>query len=251
MTFYKNLPLSAMSNCRDLGGYPTKDGKITKFGVFIRSEAPVNLSAEEITFLKNYRITKSIDFRGDNDIKIFPSCLDCDGIQYIHMPMFGRADALGFEENADDPSRNFTGWEKNYIQWSETYKGWVRDVIHELATTEKACQYNCNAGKDRTGIISALVLSLVGVSNNDIAYDYCLSRTLLKPRFQQISPQWGSYLKDENGNLITDHPFLYTPKKAMEIFMDYIENTYDSAENYLISCGVTEEDITTIRRKLT
>lgn len=240
-----------MSNCRDLGGYPTKDGKVTNFGVFIRSEAPVRLTPEDIQLLKNYNITKSIDFRGDNDIIDFPSQLNRPDFEYIRLPMFGRADALGFEDKVDDPSKNFTGWEKNYIQWCETYKGWVRDVIHQLAITKGACQYNCNAGKDRTGIISAFLLSIAGVCDNDIAYDYCLSRTLLKPRFQELSPQWGAYLKDDNGELLPNHPFLFTPKKAMIIFMNYIHNTYTSAENYLLSCGVTKNDITKIKNKLT
>ena len=202
MAFYKNLPLEAMSNCRDLGGYPTSDGKITNFGVFVRSEAPVKLTRNDIKLLKEYNVTKSLDFRGDADIIQFPSSLNRRKIQYIHLPMFGRADALGFDDTADDPSKDFTGWEKNYIKWCEIYKGWIRDVIHEMAITEGVCQYNCNAGKDRTGIISALVLSVAGVSDNDVAYDYCLSRALLKPRFKQLAPQWGAYLKDEKGRLI-------------------------------------------------
>lgn len=251
MVYFKSLPLEAMSNCRDLGGYPTMNGKVTKFGVFVRSEAPVNLTQNDIQLLTDYKITKSLDFRGESDIKDFPSSLNIKTIKYIHLPMFGRADALGFDENTEDPAKNFTGWGKNYILWCEMYKGWIRDVIHELAVTKGACQYNCNAGKDRTGVISALVLSVCGVSINDIAYDYCLSRTLLKPRFQQIAPQWGAYLKDEEGRLITNHPFLYTPKTAMFQFMKYIKETYVTVEKYLLSCGVTPKDIALIRKKLT
>lgn len=240
-----------MSNCRDLGGFPTKDGKITKFGVFVRSEAPVKLTPKDIKFLKNYKIKKSLDFRGDSDIKDFPSSLNIRGVKYIHLPMFGRADAMGFDENVEDIASNFSGWGKNYIMWCEMYKGWVRAVIYELATTKGACQFNCNAGKDRTGIITALVLSVAGVSDNDIACDYSLSRSLLKPRFQQFAPQWGAYLKDENGKLITNHPFLYTPKEAMLQFMGYIKDTYKTAEKYLLSCGVSAEDIKRIKEKLT
>lgn len=251
MIYYKNLPLDYMSNCRDLGGYPTKDGKITNFGVFVRSEAPVKLSKKDLQLLKDYKITKSLDFRGSADIKKFPSSLNVKKIKYIHLPMFGRADALGFEDDSGDPVENFTGWGKTYIHWCEIYKGWIKDVIHELATAKNACQFNCNAGKDRTGIISALVLSLAGVDKNDIACDYCVSRTLLRPRFQQISPQWSEYLKDENDNLITNHPFLYTPKNAMEQFLYYLDDKYGSVENYLLDCGVKNKDINVIRQKLT
>lgn len=251
MKYYKRLPLEGMSNCRDLGGYPTKYGKITNYGVFVRSEAPVELSEGDINFLKDYGITKSLDFRGDSDTTIFPSSLrNIEGIEYIHLPMFGRTDATGFEDNGDDPSKYFTGWGKSYIQWIEIFKGWIKDVIHEFAETEKACQYNCNAGKDRTGIASAFALSIAGVDVNDIAFDYCISRAMLKPRFPELARQWGDYLKDEKGKLITNHPFLYTPRDAMEQLFKYINKEYKNTENFLYSCNISEKDIFSIRHKL-
>ena len=175
-----------MSNCRDLGGYPTKYGKMTNYGVFVRSEAPVELSESDIQFLISYASSLS----------------KVEGIEYFHLPMFGRADAAGFNIDSEDPSKYFSGWGKSYIQWIEIYKGWIKDVFHQLAETDRACQYNCNAGKDRTGIISAFVLSIAGVNLNDIAFDYCISRAMLKPRFPELAKQWGDYLKDKNGKLI-------------------------------------------------
>lgn len=251
MYYYKRLPLDKMSNCRDLGGYPTKYGKTTNFGMFVRSEAPVELTERDIEFLKDYKITKSLDFRGDADITLFPSSLrNIENIEYIHLPMFGRADAAGFEDDGDDPSKNFSGWGKSYVQWIEMYKGWIKDVIHELAETENACQFNCNAGKDRTGIISAFILSIAGVNLNDIAFDYCISRTMLKPRFPELTKQWGDYLKDKDGRLITNHPFLYTPKEAMEQLFKYIYIKYKNTENFLYSCNISEKDVFIIRNKM-
>ena len=251
MKYYKRLPLENMSNCRDLGGYPIKLGGVTSFGVFLRSEAPVNLSSNDIDLLKNYGVTKSLDFRGDADLTLFPSSLNTNGIEYIHLPMFGRADAMGFEYNAGDPSASFTGWGKSYIQWVECFKGWVRDVFKELASTEGVCQFNCNAGKDRTGIISAFILALSGVEISDIAFDYCVSRAMLKPRFAELSRQWGDYLKDDKGRLITNHPFLYTPRDAVYQLFHYINSKYINIENYLCSCGVTDRELYIIRNKMT
>ncbi|MBR2279568.1 MAG: tyrosine-protein phosphatase [Ruminococcus sp.] len=251
MNYYKRLPLECMSNCRDLGGYPTKYGKMTNYGVFVRSEAPVELSESDIQFLISYGVTKSLDFRGDSDTTIFPSSLSkVEGIEYFHLPMFGRADAAGFNIDSEDPSKYFSGWGKSYIQWIEIYKGWIKDVFHQLAETDKACQYNCNAGKDRTGIISAFVLSIAGVNLNDIAFDYCISRAMLKPRFPELAKQWGDYLKDKNGKLITNHPFLYTPKDAIEQLFKYINKTYKNTENFLYSCDVSEKDVYMVRSKM-
>lgn len=250
MHFYKRLPLLNMSNCRDLGGYPSKFGGTTKFGVFLRSEAPVELSQNEIAFLKEYGVTRSLDFRGDEDVSSFPSSLNCDGIEYLRIPMFGRADAMGFDLDADNFNQTFSGWGKSYITWIETFKGWVRDVFSALCNSDGACHFNCNAGKDRTGIISALVLSVCGVELCDIAFDYCVSRSMLKPRFDKLARQWGSYMKDEEGNLISNHPFLYTPRSAMYQLFKYIYSSYGTVENYLKSCGVTDAQIFEIRSKL-
>ena len=249
MRYYKRLPLEGMSNCRDLGGYPTVYGGVTRFGGFVRSEAPVNLSGGDIEFIKNYGVTKSLDFRGEGDVTAFPSSLNVDGIEYIRMPMFERADALGFGTDKD-PSEGFNGWGKSYIQWIEVFKGWVRDVFTQLASADGACQFNCNAGKDRTGIISALALAVAGVDVNDIAFDYCVSRAMLKPRFAQLSGQWGDYLKDERGQLIVNHPFLFTPRDAMFQLFKYINVKYVNAENYLYSCGVSEKNVYEIKSKL-
>lgn len=248
--YSKRLPLERMSNCRDLGGYPTKFGNVTRFGVFVRSEAPVFLPERDIEYLKQYGVTKSLDFRGDRNTQKFPSSLDTEGIEYIHLPMFGRADAMGFEESVDDIIRRFSGWGRTYIGWLETYKGWVRDVVRELVNTDGVCHFNCNAGKDRTGVISALVLAVCGVDLNDIAFDYCISRTMLKPRFSQLAEQWDSYLKDENGKLIPDHPFLFTPRDAMFQLFAYICSQYKTVENYFYSCRLSVDEVKEIRKKL-
>ncbi len=252
MKYYKRLPLEKMSNCRDLGGYPTKYGKITNFGVFVRSEAPVNLGQSDIQLLKDYKITRSLDFRGNDNLEKFPSSLNSKDFEYIHLPMFGRADAMGFDSDKSDPSVGFTGWGKNYIVWLESFKGWVKDVFHQLATCKNACQYNCNAGKDRTGIISALILLVAGAEPSDIAFDYCISRAMLKPRFPELAKQWASqeYLMDSEGKLIINHPFLYTPKNAMEQMIKYINSHYKNAEDYLLSCNISEKEIIDIRHKM-
>lgn len=250
MRYYKRLPLEGMSNCRDLGGYPTKYGKVTKFGVFVRSEAPVDATERDVAFLKRYGIVKSLDFRGEKAVEQFPSKLNTEGIEYIHMPMYSRDDAIRLEEAGKDPSKLFSGWGKTYITWLESYKGWLRDIFFHLANTDGIVQYNCNAGKDRTGVPTALVLAISGVALSDIAFDYCISRTMLKPRFKYIMKQWGSFLKNDKGQLIVNHPFLYTPREAMYQMFKYIESEYGSAESYLLSCGVTEREINKIQSKL-
>lgn len=73
---------------------------------------------------------------------------------------------------------------------------------------------------------------------------------MLKPRFKYIQKQWSDYLKNDEGKLLINHPFLFTPREAMYQMFRYINSEYKNAENYLLSCGVTEREIYEIKRKL-
>ena len=66
---YVRLPLEGTKNTRDLGGYPTKDNKVTKFHVFIRSDRLTDITDKDNKFLKNYGITDIIDLRGNTAIQ--------------------------------------------------------------------------------------------------------------------------------------------------------------------------------------
>ena len=67
---------------------------------------------------------------------------------------------------------------------------------------------------------------------------------------EELTKQWGDYLKDENGKLIENHPFLYTPRDAVEQLFKYIYSEYKNTENFLYSCNVSEKDIISIRQKM-
>ena len=71
----RRLMTRGLYNARDLGGLPTRDGKVTRFGVFVRSEAPVGLPREDIQYLKDYGGTASMDFRSTGEVEARPSDL--------------------------------------------------------------------------------------------------------------------------------------------------------------------------------
>ena len=87
---YRRLPLEKLVNARDLGGYAAAGGKITKYGVFLRTDCPVEISEKDWQYLKDYGVTMSIDLRGNDEAADSPSALaDVPGHTYVHLSITG------------------------------------------------------------------------------------------------------------------------------------------------------------------
>ena len=73
MIKYKRIPFETIVNARDLGGFATKDGRITRYGVVMRTDCPIGVSEKDKEFLKKYNVTLSIDLRGKDETISTPS----------------------------------------------------------------------------------------------------------------------------------------------------------------------------------
>ena len=107
----RRLMTKGLYNARDLGGFPTADGKTTRFGVFVRSEAPVDLPEEDIAYLRDYGVTASMDFRSTGETLSRPSDLR-ELLPYYHRSLFNEAAMAG---SAPHPPKKI-GWGEQYIE---------------------------------------------------------------------------------------------------------------------------------------
>ena len=238
----RRLNLRKLYNTRDLGGYPTRNGKVTKFGVFIRSALPTGLPEEDIQYLKDYGITASVDFRGAFELTKQQSSLT-DVFPYYRYPV-----------SEDDTPPDFTkimsmefNMVEDYKDMVERGKDWVRNVL-ELAAAEKGgLLFHCAGGKDRTGIMSCLLLSIAGVSREDIAADYHLTEVYQLPEKDNPFPP---DLDLPDGMQFPDFSELAkTPASTMLALLDYFDTRYGGVMGYLQACGVAEDTIVQIRSK--
>lgn len=99
---------------------------------------------------------------------------------------------------------------------------------------------NCTAGKDRTGVVSAILLSLCGVSREDIIYDYMITKVCNKERFDLIHKNFPE----------VDMNIVIPQKRYMEEFLDMFMERYGSAKDYLLEIGLIEDEIEKIKQKL-
>jgi len=249
---YRRLPLEGLKNARDLGGYPSQSGGVTRFGQFIRCEAPRALTAGDIALIKSCGVTDSIDFRGDNEVAAHPNSLASDdGFIYHRCPTFDKQLAFA---SANHPLKGrpamdaFVDWGEKYIELITSGKEWVRTTLGVMAEAQGGVIFNCTTGKDRTGVISALLLGLADVAEADIIADYCVSELYLAEVYSEILQNYLKRWPGETADLSS--PFFRTAPVNMGTLLTHIKTAHGGVIGYLESCGLTEAELTRLREKL-
>ena len=242
----RRLMTTALYNARDLGGFPTRDGKTTKFGVFVRSEAPCELPDSDIAYLLDYGVTASIDLRSTGEAQSRPNELQ-GHMAFYHKPLFNEA-AMGKGPGEPPPggpggpggAPGFPAWGETYKQMVEEARDWAKEVLTIAAENEGAVLYHCTTGKDRTGVMTCYLLSIAGVSREDIAADYCVSQVYLEPVFEKMRsgnmkmgplPENTDGAHEGPGGPRMDDGFFQTPASAMLTLIDYLTERYGGDES--------------------
>ena len=226
----KNIYAFGFQNCRDLGGMTTIDEKITKFGYFYRADMPTRATPEDILELKEKNITLCLDVRHLSSTVEKPSIFkDVNDLEY---EIIGYTDEnnLKIAERVNSCDFDSSEWERIFIDVLEKERSWIKKIFDKFANNEGGIIFHCTLGRDRTGLLSMLLLMLCGVKDNEIIADYVISNI---------------YCSDE----------AYKQKRevspiTIEKTMKYIKEKYFAIENYLFSCGISLQDMERIRRKL-
>lgn len=226
----KEVLFNLTLNSRDIGGYSSNLGTI-KHNVVIRSDALKFLTEENKSFLiKNYILTQ-IDLRTENVVRRFPSSLEDDNrFSYNNYPLI-EGSMKSLEEN-DSVSSLYSRMVENKEVFYNVFKTFIN--------SKGGVIINCTAGKDRTGMVIYMMLSLCGIDFETILEDYTLSDKYIEYRLPLVRKE------------IEDFPkFLGDAKKEylIEFHKNFI-NKYQSVENYLLNVGLTLEEINMIRSKL-
>ncbi|SMC27426.1 protein-tyrosine phosphatase [Clostridium acidisoli DSM 12555] len=223
--------LSSTLNTRDLGGYPIECGKkSTSYKVFLRSDVPLQVSDDDIELLLSNNITTIVDLRSDAEVESKSYALKTDKrFEYYHCKIHGDGCLPSSVEAVPD----------SYFDMVDEKKT-VLNIMRVFAKAKGGVLYHCTAGKDRTGVISALILLLAGVCKTDILYDYTISEAYLGPMLQQFCKS----NKNVDINIIT-------PKiEYMEKFLDMFIQKYNSVEEYFCEIGLSDGDILQLKAKL-
>lgn len=220
--------LESTLNTRELGGYGY-DGGLTKTGKVLRSDRICQPTERDIEYLRRHDITTVIDLRTDEDAGSSPCGLTAEnGFYYHHYPV----EEGGYvPETTDDvvPS---------YLAIARAAN--MPKVFRAIAGAPKGVIFNCWAGKDRTGVTSAIILMLCGVSDKDIIENYMLTKTYSEKLWEMIR----QYRSEDDMKIIIPE------EQYIRGFIEGFRREYGSAEKYLKNLGLFDEEVDSVRRKL-
>ena len=234
------LPLEGTYNTRDIGNYPASRGRKTQTHRFLRSDSTENLTEQDMEFLQNYGLSAVFDLRSSVELKANPSPLEKEPwIDYYHFELL---DHLFSEGNGAVYPASLFEMYQDLLDTSVSV--FVRIFQTAAAYPKQTILYNCTAGKDRTGILTFLLLDVAGVSDDQIIEDYAVSGKNIIRKFEQ-------HLELSNPERDAKLQHLFgSPAGAMEKTIAYFRNTYHNAREYLSSAGLSKTSLDLVEKAL-
>ena len=241
------IPFEGCVNFRDLGGYPTRDGRTVKWRKLYRSDALNELTPGDVDrALGDLGLGTMLDLRNrDEASRDGTGVLPENGLDYHHFPLLEeRSEPLPMD-GADIAERLSATY-----QWIiHNSGGLLAEAVNVISRSHgnsrndrNAAVFHCSAGKDRTGIIAALVLGVLGVEHEIVMADYLLTNDVAVAIFQRISRMQPQY--EYTPESLRAHPL------AMEQFQETLHSTYGGPEDYLRSHGVSPDVFQSLRATL-
>jgi protein-tyrosine phosphatase len=178
LTVGRDLDWDGCFNVRDLGGIPTADGRQTRRGAVVRSDAPDRLTPAGWSALRAHGIRTLVDLRNDEERQA-GATPRAAGLVTLHLPLDAAADT-GFWEHCWD--NGLDGTPLYYRPFMERNPQRCAAAVAAVAQARPGgVLVHCGIGRDRTGLVTMLLLALAGVAPDDIAVDYELSADRLQP----------------------------------------------------------------------
>lgn len=227
----------ALLNARDLGGYPTVEGDKTQWRSLLRSDDLAQLTAEGLEALMNYGVETVVDLRWSEEITRYPSPVARDGsrIAYTHVSLLGNT-AAQWQELSTNTDK--AGWNCVVLDKARAELKAVLTVI--AAAPPGTLLFHCVAGKDRTGIIAALLLALAEVVPDAIADDYAASTNRLcdayLKRYAHVDP-----------NQVLEN--VRCPQETVHNMLSYLADL-GGIRAYLENIGLTQGEVASLRARL-
>jgi protein-tyrosine phosphatase len=241
----RSLEWAGCLNVRDLGGVALEAGGETRYGALVRADNIRRLSDAGWRALAAHGVARIVDLRWPEELEEDPP-RDVD-IDVVHVSLLGELDP-DFNDDVrdymavDDPAGY---WAISYTRILRAYAPNFARALAAIADADGAVVFHCAGGKDRTGLVAALLLRLAGAPIEAIAHDYSLTAE----RRAREPDRWVEAAGDENEQerrLFMQH----TPPEAMQRALEQLEREHGTVEAYLRQAGLDQLHIERLRERL-
>ena len=233
----RRIPLEGCVNFRDLGGYPTSDGRTVRWRRLFRSDSLSELTEPDVqTIIETLGLVSVVDLRSSGGTNDGRGLLASSGIGYHQFPLLERRGFLP-PTSGEEVEARLT----EMYQWllfnagalmAQAFTTMAQPVNHPAV-------FHCSAGKDRTGVLSATILDVLGVGREDIVADFLKTNEVIDAVLARLHKMPGFEHSTREG--------IMAPKAAIEKYLDVTQSEFGGSEAYLRHHGVQQNTIDTFR----
>ncbi|WMT41327.1 tyrosine-protein phosphatase [Paenibacillus sp. D2_2] len=253
------IALEGAHNFRDMGGYETTDGRKVKYGVFYRSDELSGLSPKDIEMLKSLNIKTIFDYRSNQEAQLKPDPT-LPNVIYELQPAIAEDQHhrmnMSFGPEGEEKQGNFLeSLAQNDFFKTFRADAYMRELYSKLPLNNASYKrlmeiiqmpehlgilHHCTAGKDRTGVGAALILLVLGVSEQAVMEDYLLTNETMRDFNQKLLGQIAEHANDAVLNNFSH--LLDVKEELMEAVFRTIKENYGTYDAYFAEeFGLTEE----------
>lgn len=235
------IPFDGLCNFRDLGGYLAADGREVRRGRLFRSDSLAGLEGQDLVRFRGLDIRTVIDLRYPWEIAAQGRVPAQEGMAYYNLSIEHRP----YDQAEIDPSLD--PWRFLADRYAEVALDGVielRQTLEVIATAPGPTVFHCKSGKDRTGMVAALVLSLLDVSESDIIDDFALTELAT----DRLVAAWRTA---HPGRELRWPAYGRAPGEVMRLFLADLAATYGSTHAYVTDqLGLDKQLIDQLRTNL-
>ncbi len=243
----RHVTMERLFNVRDLGGYPTLDGRTTRWRTLYRADGINHASEADAERLLGLGLRSVLDLRTHGELEERGRfAADHTTLAYHHLPVL-RETWDGWVDVAPDVDA-VPFLAQRYEEMLDDGAAALAGALEVLAYDQAyPAVFHCAAGKDRTGVLAAVILGLLGVDDDTIATDYGLSKAAMGSLIEFVRAN-----RPESLDAMTDQPaaFLDAPPKAMQRVLEGVTTRFGSMAGYVEAIGVDGGVVEGLRRNL-
>ncbi len=257
------LNLVGAPNARDLGGTKTLFGTV-KYGKLVRSGELSRLTQQDVDVLQSLPLARVLDLRTNMEKQLSPD-YPFEGVVFEDVSII-RATTFGItyeKSSAQEIATKLKAGFERMSQRNETYSQHM-EILYSKFVHDDHCRngygeflrklthpvggatlWHCTMGKDRVGTCTALLLHCLGADRQQILQDYLLTNELTAQNRNAILQKVRGHVSDEELSIIDK--MLQVSPTYLQSFYDEIEKDFGSVDGFIAACGVSEQDIATLR----